>query len=143
MATLDINYHIHYCNINGIRSKKNDITAILHRFPSTGLLSFVETKINSDTDAPKLPSFITHALPFSPTSSGIIHYSHSTTQYRNLRRLAQIKCKDGSMALFCQVCINGLVFNFGSVYIRPQAPADVCDQVLTHLDRVASLPFPL
>src|SRR3978361_2157796 len=82
-------------------------------------------------------------LPFSPTSSGIIHYSHSTTQYRNLRRLAQLKCKDGIMALFCQVCINGLVFNFGSVYIRPQAPADVFDQVLTHLGRVASLPFPL
>lgn len=136
-------HHIHYCNINGIRSKKNDIIACLPRFPSSSLLAFVEAKIQSEDDAPKVAGFVTHAFPYQKSSSGIIHYSASGTQYRNLRQQSVTVKDDGSMLTLAQLCIDGLSFNLGVVYIHPAASTDTLERILKGVQGAASLTLPL
>lgn len=161
-ALLSYPHHIHFCNVNGIRSKFNNITAVLPLFPSSSLLAFVEAKIadcppNTTKNhkgrkdfavhtTPNLGGFVSYSHPFyraasasatDKPSSGIVCYSHPNLQYRALPRLS-FSDEKGTMMVFAETCINGLSFYFGVVYIHPSASSSDFTLILSSLERACS-----
>jgi Reverse transcriptase (RNA-dependent DNA polymerase)/Endonuclease-reverse transcriptase len=153
-------HQIHFCNVNGLYSKYLGIKAALASFPSTSLLTFVEAKIQNDTekkqraakkikkypddnrDAFGLPGFVTHAFPFRADSSGTVHYVHNNLQYRQLPRLHH-QSKDGSSIIFSQLCVNGLTFFLGTVYINPAATRDTSNAIIQVVERACRVSSPV
>jgi len=131
-----INKHqIHFSNVNGLKSKFSTLTDNVGRFPHTACMAFVEAKIGDSppTLAPNLIGFVSHSLPFSSLSSGIVCYS--AVPCRSLSRLS-CTAEDGSMVLFSQLRVNGVLFCLGVVYIRPQVVVSDFQKIIRAIDRV-------
>ena len=135
-------HQLHFCNINGIRhkNKKENIHAMLPQFPNTSLITFVESKLSDSSTPPNLPLFIPHHFPFRDRSSGIITYARSHLQYRNHKRYL-FDAKDGSMIRFAQICLSGLTFNIGTVYIHPNSK--YFTKALAVIEKAVALSSPL
>ncbi|MEQ1843333.1 MAG: hypothetical protein ABL994_23250, partial [Verrucomicrobiales bacterium] len=147
--------------VNSFRAdgRKSSIEANLVSFPSAAILTFVEAKIQESditlhlaenkavkdkkkakaSDPFSLANFTPHFFPFRSNSSGVLNYVSNNTQYRSLTEL-NVTCDDGSMIVFAEVCISGLRFILGTVYIHPSICADDFNHLLASIAPVVEDP---
>jgi len=80
MSTHVLKNLLHFCNINGINSKKREIGVALAFCPRSVFVGFCEAKIDKEKvdkgkDPPRFPGFSAFSFPFTPVSSGVVVYA--------------------------------------------------------------------
>jgi len=102
-------YVLQFCNINSIRNKTPQLRSSLLFSKYSAFLSFVETHLGKDDQAPKLPGFVAHPFNHTNRSSGICFYSANDIACKPVCHPPV--CVDGNMCVTMQIKLRGIAIN--------------------------------
>lgn len=131
MSQQQFPHTLHYCNINSLTNKQNQIPQILGSFTSTAILALSEVKLDRELYSTKplkrFCGYENHPFLHTSKSSGIVAMSHPQVPCRQVGHFN----RHGNMVAFLQVSIaSSLTLLLALVYVKPNCSVSVFEAVL-------------
>jgi exonuclease III len=124
---------LHFCNINGLLAKRNQIKTVLSKSPAASVLALCETHVDKNYKGSiKVKDYVVHSFPHTNKSSGLCAYVHRSLPGDHLVDLNYEI--NGSMCMFVDVCLGPTVtVRICVVYVKPVCKIDDLRGMLDHI----------